>query len=131
LLPVARWNAHHVTTLPVFSRTGQVSRQLTPKELAVYFNLPVALHKEWLQRSSIPSKALIPVSTAIGQSITHMGREMLMTKPIVSLGKLPPALVAAPMTQSGVAVKTKKADDAKAEISLQGPRMGVPFPEAE
>jgi hypothetical protein len=45
LLPIGKWDAQ-VATLSVFLRTGWFSRQLTLKELAVSFDLPVALHKE-------------------------------------------------------------------------------------
>jgi hypothetical protein len=51
LLPIGEWDTQ-VATLLVFSRTGWVSRQLTPKELAVSFDLPVALRKERLSTSN-------------------------------------------------------------------------------
>jgi hypothetical protein len=72
LLAVTKWKSY-VATLSVFSQTGWVSIQLTPKELAIAFDLPVALHKEWLKASeklpflsSSPSKVLMAVSSAIG-----------------------------------------------------------------
>jgi hypothetical protein len=44
LLPVDAWDTS-VANLSLFSKTGWVDRRLTLKELAVSYDLPVALHK--------------------------------------------------------------------------------------
>ena len=92
LLPVTGWDSP-VATLSVFSQSGWVSRRLSPKELAVSFDLPVGLHKEWLKASkelpfltSTPSKVLMSVSSA-------MAREMAGVEPALpQAGLLRPCL---------------------------------------
>jgi hypothetical protein len=95
----------------LFSDWLGLQAELSPKELAVSFDLPVALHKEWLKASrdlpfltSTPSKVLMSVSSAIGDSLADLDREISSAKPVVSQGSLPPAMAAAPVTQSGVSV---------------------------
>jgi hypothetical protein len=108
LLPIGEWNAHF-TTLSVFSRTGWVSRQLTPKELAVSFDLPVALHKEWFSASkdllflnaTPSSKILMSISEAISSSLAMVVQDLADTAVMEDFGELPASLPPGSVTQAG------------------------------
>jgi hypothetical protein len=124
LLPIGEWDAQ-VATLSVFSRTGWVSRQLTPKELVVSFDLPVALHKHWLKASkdlpflsTTPSKVLMSVSDTIGFSLAAVARDLLDVVAAEDFVELPLPLPTGPVTQVGVAIKAAKAEGAEAEVAL-------------
>jgi hypothetical protein len=105
LLPIGEWDAQ-VATLSVFSRTGSwVSRWLTPKELAIAFDLPVALHKEWLSAlKDLPflnatlSKIIMSVSEAIGSSLAMLVQELANTMDQEDFGELPASLPPDPVT---------------------------------
>jgi hypothetical protein len=69
---------------------------LTPKELAAAFDLPVALHKEWLSASkelpfldATPSKVLMSVSEGIGSSLASLVRELAVTTVQEDFGEFP------------------------------------------
>jgi hypothetical protein len=102
LLPVYAWDTS-VATLSVFSKTGWVDRWLTSKELAVSYDLPVALHKEWLSASkdlpflsATPSKVLLSVSSALGNSLASTAKDIVRDLPLMKSGQLPPPLPATP-----------------------------------
>jgi hypothetical protein len=108
---------------------------LTPKELAVSYDLPVALHKEWRSASkdlpflgATPSKILMSVSEAVSSSLALVARERAESSFTKVLGELPPSLPPGPVTQAGVAVKAAKADDAEAEVALWDAEFVALFP---
>jgi hypothetical protein len=134
LLPLKYWDAS-VAMLSVFLRTGWVSRRLTVKELAVSFNLPVGLHKRWEAVSgkvpflhSTPTKVLMSLDVALASSLADLAQEPRHSDDPVASRTLPPSLPTAPITQSGVAVKAAKADDAAAEVYLWDAELAALFP---
>jgi hypothetical protein len=124
-----------VATLLVFSRTGWVSRRLTAKELVVSFDLPVGLHKRWGAVSgelpflhSTPTKVLMLLDVALASSLADLAQEPRHSDDPVASRTLPPSLPTAPITQSGVAVKAAKADDAAAKVYLWDAELAALFP---
>ena len=135
LLPVDGWNIS-VGTLSVFSKTGWVERKLTPKELAIAFDLPVDLHRSWefalgelpFLRTT-PSKVLMSLELAVvGSVASHAVARPVPVRSETPLS-LPSSLPAALLTQSGVAVKAAKANDAEADVSLWDAELAELFPE--